>query len=128
MVNIITAIILVLGSIFLYWMYISASKVESKKPVDSSNKPSLNVQVQDEYEESKMYVPPVNSYIQSVKGLDLNFSEDLTEIKVEEAYLTIVKNYILYLDNKQTPPYNIAEKEAYRNYLITSLRTKIKKD
>ena len=113
-------------------MYLSSRKYEIKKSINSSNKPFLNVQFQDVYEEedqeSKKYVPPVNSFIQSVKGLDLDFSEDLTEIKVEEAYLTIVKNYVFYLDNMQTPPYYIAEKEAYRNYLITSLRTKITKD
>jgi hypothetical protein len=132
MENILTAIILVVGSIILYWMYLSASKEVIKKSVNSSNKPFLNVQIQGEYEDeeqvSKKYVPPVNSYIQSVKGLDLDFSEDLTEIKVEEAYLTMVKRYLFYFENKQTPPYSIAEKEAFRNYLINSLRTKVKND
>lgn len=96
--------------------------------LDESNK-LINIFSEDGNEEplEKKYVPPVNSYIQSVKGLDLDFSKDLTEEKVEEAYLTMVKRYLLYFENKQTPPYSIAEKEAFRNYLINSLRFTINK-
>lgn len=130
MENVLTAIILVVGSIILYWMYLSASKEEKKKPVDSSNKPFLNEQVQDEYEDEeqqpKKYVPPVNSFIQSVQELGLDFTEDLTEDKVQEAYLVSVKRYLMYLESNQEPPFMISNKEAAKTYLSNFIKVKKK--
>ena len=68
------------------------------------------------------YKPPINQYIESVKELGLDLSNDLTEQLVNEAYLKCVTKYQKFLQDKVEPEFKISIKETAWEYLINFLR------
>lgn len=90
----------------------------------------IDIFSEDGYDEpiEDNYQPPINQYIESVKELGLDLSNDLTEKIVNEAYLKCVIKYQIYLQDKVEPEFKISVKETAWEYLINSLRfsTKVK--
>ena len=72
------------------------------------------------------YKPPINQFIESVNELGLNLSNALTEKIVNDAYLKNVTKYQKWLQEKVEPEFKISDKETAWEYLINSLRFKIK--
>ena len=68
------------------------------------------------------YKPPINQYIESVKELGLDLSNDLTEKIINEAYLKCVTKYQKFLQDKVEPEFKISVKETAWEYLINFLR------
>jgi hypothetical protein len=86
--------------------------------------PLIDIFSEDEYDEpiENNYKPPINQYIESVKELGLDLSNDLTEKIVNEAYLKCVIKYQIHLQEKVEPEFKISVKETAWEYLIKFLR------
>jgi len=84
----------------------------------------IDIFSEDGYDEpiEDNYKPPINQYIESVKELGLNLSNDLTEQLINEAYLKCVIKYQIYLQEKVEPEFKISVKETAWEYLIKFLR------
>ena len=84
----------------------------------------IDIFSEDGYDEADVnnYKPPINQYIESVKELGLDLSNDITEQLVNEAYLKCVTKYQKFLQDKVEPEFKISIKETAWEYLIIFLR------
>ncbi len=124
MENIITAFILVIGALGLYWMYIKVDKDggHSRKQ-NTSDSFYRYGQEQDAFLYNGR---SENLYLKSIKELDIVLDEDLREETINKAFLVCINRYVLYLESNQVPTFNLSQKEAARDYLINFIKVKIK--
>ena len=86
--------------------------------------PLIDIFSEDGYDEPEEnnYKPLINQFIESVNELGLDLSNNLTEKKVNVAYLKCLTKYQKFLQDKVEPEFKISVKETAWEYLINFLR------
>lgn len=73
-------------------------------------------------EELFLHDGTVNMYVASIEELKLDYTRELTESIVYEAFKSCVKSYLAELKEGTEAPLTLSRLEGAKNYLIRSLK------